>query len=114
MYFPANVTSLIQPMDQGAIVLFKRCYRKLFLQELLLKVEDEPLVTRICSVTIKNAIYWAAEAWRNSIQRPNLKRVWSQLLNFEEDDQSTLENETATILDMLWNIPGGKLSKTMM
>ncbi len=31
MYFPANFTSLIQPMDQGAIESFKRSYGKLLL-----------------------------------------------------------------------------------
>ena len=34
MFFPPNVTSLIQPMDQGVIEKFKRMYRKQMLRRL--------------------------------------------------------------------------------
>lgn len=108
MFLPANVTSLIQPMDQGAIESFKRRYTKLLLQELLLKFEDEDLETRVKSVTIKNAIYWAAEAWK-SVKESTLNRVWSPLLDLDEKgDLVEHENEVAEIASIIQNIPGGE------
>jgi len=41
MFFPPNVTSLIQPMDQGVIKKFKRIYRKQMLRRLLLNEGTE-------------------------------------------------------------------------
>ena len=47
-FLPANVTSLIQPMDQGVLESMKRIYRKAILKKLL-EVEDDliPLLKKI-------------------------------------------------------------------
>lgn len=45
LYLPRNVTSLIQPMDQGVLVALKRRYKKILLQRLL--IEDENGVSLI-------------------------------------------------------------------
>ena len=36
-FLPANVTSLIQPMDQGVLVAIKRRYKRKLLEELVLE-----------------------------------------------------------------------------
>lgn len=40
-FLPSNTTSLIQSMDQGIIVSFKRHYKKLILQEILLNCDKK-------------------------------------------------------------------------
>jgi len=44
IFFPPNVTYLIQPMDQGVIEKFKRMYRKQMLRRLLLNEGTEESV----------------------------------------------------------------------
>lgn len=46
-FLPPNTTSLIQPMDQGVIVSFKRFYRKNLLQEILIYCNDDDITLAI-------------------------------------------------------------------
>jgi hypothetical protein len=41
MFLPKNTTSIIQPLDQGIILALKRLYRKRFLEEVMIVLEDE-------------------------------------------------------------------------
>lgn len=43
MFFPPNTTSLIQPLDQGIITTFKKCYAKCTYKLILNKLEDKSL-----------------------------------------------------------------------
>jgi hypothetical protein len=56
-FFPANVTSLIQPMDQGVTESLKRRYRRKFVGVLLEKMEKTEsgngLVQTIKTINIK-------------------------------------------------------------
>ncbi|GFT54226.1 tigger transposable element-derived protein 2 [Trichonephila clavipes] len=58
MYFPPNVTALVQPMDQGVIEKLKRVYRKQVLLRLLLAVND-----------------WDSRA----LEKQSLKNAWHKL-----------------------------------
>lgn len=91
-YLPANVTPLIQPMDQGVIQNFKCKYRAIFIQSLL---------SSDCSVqdfqrqfNIKDAIFAAAVAW-NGVKSTTLHRGWRKLWPklFSDDQQEEDENE---------------------
>ena len=42
-FLPPNVTSLIQPMDQGVLECLKRIYRKSILKDLISQTEDDML-----------------------------------------------------------------------
>ena len=79
-FFPANCTSQLQPMDQGIIQSMKLSYRKLLLLDLLSRVDScDSGQGLIKSITVKHAMYWAAQAWemsnpklfRNVLQMPD-------------------------------------------
>ena len=79
-FLPANVTSLIQPMDQGVIQAVKLRYRKKLLRKLI--IEDErgaSLVDFIKSVDMKKVAYLAAEAWEE-IPPSTLRKSWQKIL----------------------------------
>jgi hypothetical protein len=66
-FLPANVTSLIQPMDQGIIESLKRRHRQKFVGVLLDRIEKTEsgngLVQAIKTISIKEVIYMIEEAW---------------------------------------------------
>ena len=64
--FPANCTSQLQPMDHGIIQSMILSYRKLFLLDVLSSVDScDSGQGLIKSITVKHAMYWAAQTWEN-------------------------------------------------
>ena len=64
VYFPPNVTALIQPMDQGVIEKLKRLYKKQFLQHLLLADDDQESVVAFSKkLNLKDCCCMLAESW---------------------------------------------------
>jgi len=71
MFLTSNVTSLIQPMDQGALETLKRQYRKSLLRDILLSDGEVYIVEFLKSVNMKVVIEKVAISW--------MKLVWAQL-----------------------------------
>lgn len=93
MFLPPNVTSLIQPMDQGIIQNLKMIYRKNFMRQLV-NAEDS-LAEFQSTFTIKNAMYGLASAW-NAVKPQTLRRGWRKMLfslNFCPDSSDDEEFE---------------------
>lgn len=85
MFLPPNVTSLLQPMDQGVIETFKRYYKKELLRKLLLDKEEdgeESLIRNHKKIDLKEASYMIGTAW-DSVKQQNLKRGWNKILETE-------------------------------
>lgn len=100
MFLPKNTTSLIQPMDQGIILATKRLYRRKFLQEVMVVLEDEDTVedTRgqltlqnLKNYSIKSAIFNFAAAW-NEVKASTLENGWNNLFRSESPDNVLTEN----------------------
>ncbi|XP_044018036.1 jerky protein homolog-like [Aphidius gifuensis] len=108
MYFPPNVTSLIQPMDQGVIEKFKRMYRKQMLRSLLLNDGTEEGVIQFAkALTLKHCCYMAADAWDN-LTEENLKKAWMKLWlePVEVETNEETDDNVNDIVDLFNQIPG--------
>lgn len=100
VFFPPNVTSIAQPMDQGVIETMKRLYRKEVMMNLLDEVD---LMKFWKSFTIKDAIFTVANAW-NGVKETNFKRAFYKIMTLEEDEtivESEEEEATTTELTAL-------------
>ena len=88
LYLPPNVTSLIQPMDQGVLVALKRRYKKKLLQRLL--IEDEngvSLIDFLKSVNMKIVTELIAESW-GEIKESTLRKSWRKIMPIQEPAKS--------------------------
>ncbi|XP_006147685.1 jerky protein homolog-like [Tupaia chinensis] len=88
IYFPPNVTSVIQPCDQGILRSMKSKYKHYFLNRMLasvnrgLKIQDF-----LKEFSLKDAIYAIANAW-NDVDKLTLTNAWHRLwatMMFEND-----------------------------
>ncbi|XP_027716076.1 tigger transposable element-derived protein 1-like [Vombatus ursinus] len=95
VFLPQEITSLIQPLDQGVIALFKAYYLKRTFKMLIAATGGENAETATefwKRVNIKMAIDIIVEAW-NDVTKECLHRVWKKMLpnlihNFEECEPS--------------------------
>uniref|UniRef100_A0A5S6R402 DDE-1 domain-containing protein n=1 Tax=Trichuris muris TaxID=70415 RepID=A0A5S6R402_TRIMR len=80
-FFPPNITSLIQPMDQGEIRSFKGLYRKNLLWELLMKYDNtaESVTAFYRRISLRDRCYMAAASWE-SIKQTTLRNSWNMVL----------------------------------
>lgn len=79
VFLPPNVTSVLQPMDQGVIESFKRYYSKSLLCMVLLGHEEDKTILQIYkAINMKNAVYMAAEAW-DCVKKTTLKKACNKL-----------------------------------
>uniref|UniRef100_UPI00398F5C4A jerky protein homolog n=1 Tax=Pristiophorus japonicus TaxID=55135 RepID=UPI00398F5C4A len=76
-YLPSNVTSLIQPMDQGIIQNFKCHYGNNFKHKLI--NSDQSISDFQRAYNIKDAIYACSLAWREIKKNAILKGCWRKL-----------------------------------
>lgn len=104
-FLPANVTCLIQPLDQGVIETFKRHYRGLLLRSILQDCETKNnllISDALKAVNMKHVIYWCAEAWAK-IKDETLKRCWRKIYDgLDEEEIESFENLT----EIVHRIPG--------
>ena len=89
MFLPPNTTSLIQPMDKGVIYSCKRQYQRLYLNQVLVVLEDGSDLTEdtrglrtmanIKNYNIKDAIFNFANAWKKVTEK-SISNSWNKLL----------------------------------
>lgn len=84
MFFPPNVTSIAQPMDQGVIETMKRLFRKDLMMKLI--SENTDMMSFWKKLNIKDAIFAVARAW-NGVKDINLKRAFWKIMTLEDDLQ---------------------------
>ncbi|KAL4126596.1 hypothetical protein QTP88_010808 [Uroleucon formosanum] len=92
-FFPSNVTSLIQPMDQNVIETLKRLYRKELMRRLLIddQNDEESFLSFYKKINLKDCCYMLVGAWK-CVQNCTLERSWNKLLKQVEDTQNVEPN----------------------
>lgn len=87
VYLPPNVTSLIQPMDQGVIQNFKVNYRRSFMRKLI-NYDEGSIPDFQRAFNVKDAIFMASLAWQD-VKQQTLMRCWRKLyplVMFEDEE----------------------------
>lgn len=91
LFLPPNVTSLIQPMDQGVIQNMKMLYRRDFMRQLT--NYDGKLTEFQKKYTVKDATFNVSCAW-SSVKNETLHRAWRKIWpKTTVEDVSDDENE---------------------
>ena len=64
LYLPPNVTSLIQPMDQGVLVALKRHYKRKLLRRLVIEDDNGASIPQFLkSIDMKVVVELLSESW---------------------------------------------------
>ena len=93
IYLPPNVTSLIQPMDQGVLVALKRRYKKKLLRKLL--IEDDvgtSIIDFFKSIDMKVVVHMIAESW-DEIEASTLRKSWRKIIPIQSQETGEVEVE---------------------
>lgn len=106
IFLPPNVTSVLQPMDQGVLQNLKLGYRKKLLR-FIIENDENSVVENLKKITIKDVIFWTAESWQNTtvnLIRKSWKNLWPSL-EFETSTPVT-QNNNSELLQLVQKIPG--------
>ncbi|XP_043473621.1 jerky protein homolog-like [Leptopilina heterotoma] len=103
---PLNVTSLIQPMDQGVMQKMKQLYKKSLLREMLL-VEDKLCVLKFLKErNILHCCIQISQAW-SELTSTNICRAWRKLIPACDIDlENKKDMSEDDILQILYRLPG--------
>ncbi len=79
-YLPPNVTSLIQPMDQGVLESMKRRYKRKILEELIFKdTEGVPIPEFLKKINMLRVTTLISASW-NEITAKTIQLSWRKIL----------------------------------
>lgn len=79
IFLPPNITTLIQPMDQGMLKCLKINYRKKFMFSLLHNLNNGGnLIQYLKSINIKDVIFRVATAW-DELPTLTIAKSWNQV-----------------------------------
>lgn len=111
-FLPPNVTSLVQPMDQGVLEKIKKVYKRQMLSQLVEDEGEHGVVEVLKSFNVKTVIYMIAEAW-DQVGRETLIKSWKKLWpgvcdlpennTIEEEEKTSVEED---FIDIFKNIDG--------
>lgn len=84
MMLPANVTAVIQPMDQNPIEIVELKYRNMLLANIVAQI-DSSVDDTLKSHSIKDAILYPKAAW-DEVPQTVLQKAWTKFLNWDEKE----------------------------
>lgn len=108
-FIPPNLTSVIQPMDQGVISTFKSYFNSKKLSDIIEKVEaGQELFSCYKNLTIKDAIIFLYLAWNDvsqlTIENCFIKAKWfskeTSLIDAEDVDMGYIYDEFIRVTDI--------------
>lgn len=92
-FLPPNVTSIIQPMDQGPINVTKLKYRNMLLSKVVIEMEvfSGTITDLLKRHTIRDAIILLKTVW-DQVSESTLKTAWNKLLRHDDDEYEEEDN----------------------
>jgi hypothetical protein len=91
VWFPADATSVLQPMDMGVIYTFKSHHRRCLVQSLILNIEEaDSSYTLARSVSVLDAANWIGLAVKK-IKAETVKKCFTKAGFGESDVADNLE-----------------------
>ncbi|XP_051154481.1 jerky protein homolog-like [Leptopilina boulardi] len=105
VFFPANVTSLIQPCDQGILQALKVNYQNLLLYTIMqssAENENFNLLAFLKTIDLYNVVIWISDAW-NALKSSTIYRCWNPLWPIEKRDVAIQTEESSCTFDLLDN-----------
>lgn len=104
IFFPANTTSRLQPLDQGIIQNFKTLYRR----EIIVRVLDSIEKGEKANITVLTAIIMIDKAWKNvnhtTIYNCFRKCGFKQTGNVEQSSEPRRNSEPSTNSGSEWEL----------
>lgn len=119
MFLPKNTTSLIQPMDQGIILATKRIYRRKFLDEVMVVLQNEDnaedtrgqrTLQNLKCYNLKSTIFNFAAAWKE-VKEQTLKNGWKNLFDGQDADIDLEGLEVSDFCRTIHNNIGGEVAE---
>ena len=93
-FFPANATSVYQPLDQGIIQNLKHHYRKKWIRWMIAFLDRglDPHARMNISYTVS----WVTQAWKTSILDQTIKNCFIKSTLIRSKDETKTEDKTKT------------------
>jgi len=101
VFLAPNVTSIIQPLDQGILQCLKVNYQFHLVNSVLeSQTKGISLIEHLKSLTIRHVIFWIAEAWEK-LSSSTIYKCWNKLWSIKRCDIGTQTDEDETTLSLL-------------
>ncbi|XP_033215053.1 zinc finger protein 37-like isoform X1 [Belonocnema kinseyi] len=107
-YLPPNVSSLIQPMDQGIIQSMKRNYKKIFLRRMRADENSGNIVNFVKSWTLLDTSFAAASAWDN-VSEITISKCWKKLLGDQTPFVEESDPVVTDVTDLLNSVTSSEI-----
>lgn len=96
-FFPPNVTSFLQPLDQGILQAIKLSYQSQLVDSILTAQSRKvAMVDHLKAITIKNVIYWVSEAW-DKTESSTISKCWKALWPVEKQVFASTQTDESLI-----------------
>lgn len=94
IFFPQNLTSTSQPLDQGIIQNFKVFYRKFALQHIIANLDNAQNAHNLAKqIDVLKAITWGKKAW-NEVSSLTITNCFRKA-DFPTSEPQEIENEVS-------------------
>jgi hypothetical protein len=93
-FLPLNLTSEVQPLDQGIIRAVKARYHKMMLQYIVTVTEASKTRSAFNkSISVLHAVRWVSSAWE-LISRETIVKCFQRGFNYHEEESEECEEDT--------------------
>ncbi|XP_053596143.1 tigger transposable element-derived protein 2-like [Microplitis demolitor] len=113
-FFPPNITSIVQPMDQGILEILKRRYRARLVSTFVDAAKKGTAIPEyLKSITLDNVVNWISEDW-NKMSSSTIYRCWRKIWPVQIRDAETQTESTSQVLTPLYLMVENESDETML